>query len=278
MASRALHGRPVDLGAAYFTVSDPEFAELVGRWRTAGLARPWTAEPRRARERQPRSGAGAGALGRPGRAAQPGRRTCRRASTWSAERTVRHVGPGPAVDGEHADAVVLAMPDPQAARLLHPSSPAAGRWPTAAGGRRIAVAAGWPNRQWDPLPGAFVNGHPVLALVADDGDRRGDGAPVLVAHTTAEVAREHDAEPDAAVRRGARRAARSARRRRTRRWTHAHRWRFAAPGDSRDGAVPPGRRRHRAGRRRLGPLPGRDGLAVRHRAGPERWSRGRSGV
>ena len=44
MASRRLHGRPVDLGAAYFTVSDPEFAEVVGRWRTLGLARPWTSE------------------------------------------------------------------------------------------------------------------------------------------------------------------------------------------------------------------------------------------
>ena len=42
MASRRLHGRPVDLGAAYFTVSDPEFARVVEGWRAAGLARPWT--------------------------------------------------------------------------------------------------------------------------------------------------------------------------------------------------------------------------------------------
>ena len=42
MASRRLRGRPVDLGAAYFTVTDPEFAELVARWRAVGLARPWT--------------------------------------------------------------------------------------------------------------------------------------------------------------------------------------------------------------------------------------------
>ena len=109
---------------------------------------------------------------------------------------VRHVGPGPVVDGELADAVVLAMPDPQAARLLDPA-------PAALADRRwnpvIAVAAGWAERTWDPFPAAFVNGHPVLALVADDGDRRGDGAPVLVAHTTADVAREHDADPDGAV-------------------------------------------------------------------------------
>src|SRR5258707_11917722 len=44
MASRRIDGRPVDLGAAYFTVRDPEFARVVARWRTAGLARPWTSE------------------------------------------------------------------------------------------------------------------------------------------------------------------------------------------------------------------------------------------
>ena len=42
MASRRLHGRPVDLGAAYFTVADPEFAQVVDGWQAAGLARPWT--------------------------------------------------------------------------------------------------------------------------------------------------------------------------------------------------------------------------------------------
>jgi renalase len=232
MASRSLHGRPVDLGAAYFTVSDPEFAELVGRWRTAGLARPWTSEP--------------AVLANGSRSRAPG------PMRWSApaglrslvqelsagldvvtERTVRHVGPGPAVDGEHTDLVVLAMPDPQALRLVHPSSPAAGalaerRWrPT------IAVAAGWPTRQWDPLPVAFVNGHPTLALVADDGDRRADGASVLVAHTTAEVAREHDAEPDAAVG-PVLDALRDLLGVRTPPdWTYPHRWRFSAPEDSR---------------------------------------------
>src|SRR5918997_1786393 len=44
MASRRIEGRPVDLGAAYFTVRDPGFAEVVDRWQAAGLARPWTAE------------------------------------------------------------------------------------------------------------------------------------------------------------------------------------------------------------------------------------------
>ncbi len=91
------------------------------------------------------------------------------------------------------------MPDPQALRLVDPASPAA----AAVRGRSwrpvVAVAAGWPDRQWPELPAAFVNDHPVLALVADDGDRRGDGAPVLVAHTTSDFARLHDADPPAAA-------------------------------------------------------------------------------
>jgi len=44
MASADLEGRPVDYGAAYFTVRDPEFAAVVEGWRTAGLARQWTSE------------------------------------------------------------------------------------------------------------------------------------------------------------------------------------------------------------------------------------------
>ena len=73
MASKRIDGRPVDLGAAYFTVRDPEFAQVVARWRTAGLARPWTSElavlGRGERGRAP----GPGPLGRARWAAQPGR-------------------------------------------------------------------------------------------------------------------------------------------------------------------------------------------------------------
>ena len=42
MASPALHGRPVDLGAAYLTARDPEFTRVVRGWAERGLARPWT--------------------------------------------------------------------------------------------------------------------------------------------------------------------------------------------------------------------------------------------
>lgn len=229
MASRRLHGRPVDLGAAYFTVADPEFALVVDGWQAAGLARPWT-DTLAVLEGGTRS-----AVPGPVRWAAPGGlRSLVAALAGGLDVTlqheVRHVGPGPRVDGEPVDAVVLAMPDPQAARLLDPTPAdlADRRWNPV-----ITVAAGWAERSWDPFPAAFVNGHPVLALVADDGDRRGDGAPVLVAHSTADVARTHDADPDGAVP-AVIEALRGLLGVGDPQWTHAHRWRFAAPAAQRE--------------------------------------------
>jgi renalase len=233
MASRRLHGRPVDLGAAYFTARDPEFSAVVDRWRAAGLARPWTDEL------AVLGGPGRRSTSGPLRYAAPGGLRSLVADLADGldvrlEHPVAAVGPGPTVDGEPADAVVLAMPDPQAVRLVDPGSPA-GR---ELAGRRwqpvISVAAGWSRRQWAPLAAGFVNDHPVLTIVADDGDRRGDGAPVLVAHTTAAVATAYDAEPERAA--GPAVAA-------VRElldipepplWTHAHRWRFASPAADRE--------------------------------------------
>ncbi|MCX6462978.1 MAG: FAD-dependent oxidoreductase [Pseudonocardiales bacterium] len=223
MASRRLHGRPVDMGAAYFTARDPEFTEVVHRWRDAGLAREWTDElavlP------------GAGRSSGPVRWAAPGglRSLVADLATGldvTCEHPAQRVGPGPTVDGEPADAVVLAMPDPQAARLYPvPDAPA---WTPV-----IAVAAGWEERHWPDLPAAFVNDHPVLTLVADDGARRGDGAPVLVAHTTADVVRAHDADPDGAVP-AVLDALRELFGGPPPAWTYAHRWRFASPGQDRE--------------------------------------------
>jgi predicted NAD/FAD-dependent oxidoreductase len=230
MASARLHRRPVDLGAAYFTARDPEFVEVVRRWQAAGLAREWTSEL------AVLGGDGGRSAGPVRYAAPAGLRSLVAALAEGLEveleHEVGHVGPGPVVDGERADAVVLAMPDPQAARLLGTpltgiGSPAPDWTPV------IAVAAGWPERAWPELPAAFVNDHPVLTLVADDGDRRGDGAPVLVAHTTADVARRYDADPDGAVPLVVD-ALRELLGVGTPAWTHAHRWRFASPGQDRE--------------------------------------------
>jgi len=233
MASKRIDGRPVDLGAAYFTVRDPEFAQVVDRWQAAGLARPWTSElavlgdGERGRAPGPVRWAAAGGLRSLVAALAEG-------LPVELEREVKRVGPGPTVDGEPADAVVLAMPDPQARRLLDDRAPAAALVDGREWRSVITVAAGWPQREWPPMSAAFVNDHPLLSLVADDGDRRGDGAPVLVAHTTDELARRCDARPDDAVAPVLDALRRLLGLRSDPLWTHAHRWRYASPPEDRD--------------------------------------------
>lgn len=196
MASRRIEARYVDLGASYFTVSDEGFGRVVDDWRDRGLARPWT-------DRFATAGPAGLGPAKPGpvRWAAPGGlrslvADLARGLDVRQQTQVGRVGPGPRVDGERYDAVVLAMPDPQALALLRPGDPAArllaGRdWEPA-----LALAAGFAARAWD-LDGAFTE-HPVLSWVADDGRRRGDAAPVLVAHSTPGFAAGRLADPDAA--------------------------------------------------------------------------------
>jgi hypothetical protein len=223
MSSKRLHGRPVDLGAAYFTARDEEFVRVAHGWRAAGLAREWT-DTLDVLGGEPSTG--------PVRWAAPhGLRSLvadlATGLDVALESPVQRVGPGPVVDGERADAVVLAMPDPQAARLYE-GVPAMPAWTPV-----ISVAAGWERRHWPDLAAAFVNDHPAITIVADDGARRGDGAPVLVAHSTAEVARAHDADPDGAVP-VVLDALRDLLGVPAPTWTHAHRWRYASPGAPRE--------------------------------------------
>jgi predicted NAD/FAD-dependent oxidoreductase len=150
--------------------------------------------------------------------------------------TVTSVGPGPVVDGRPYDAVVLAMPDPQAERLLDPALEAE----RAAVADRawepvLAVAAGWDARSWAPdFDGCFVNGSERLGWIADDGRRRGDGAAVLVGHSTSPYAADRLADPQAAgedlvaaVRGVLQVDAPPA-------WTRVQRWTFARPAAPRD--------------------------------------------
>ena len=230
MGGRTLRGRPVDLGASYLTVSEGSaFAPVVAGWVERGLARPWTdtfavAGP----DGVERTTTGPVRYGTAG-----GLRSLvvDLAAGLDVElgRAVTAVTPGPRLDGEEARAVVLAMPDPQAARLLAGDVPDAGWRPS------LAVALGWPDRHWPAdLHGVFVHDSPVLEWLADDGDRRGDGAPVLVAHTTALFAAGHLEAPDHAVP-----AVLAAVRRVLGigidpEWTHVHRWSYAKPAEPRD--------------------------------------------
>lgn len=235
MASRRLHGRTVDLGAQYLTATDPAFQAVVDDWHTRGLARPWTDTFHTGDGRT----LGAPKQGPVRWAAPGGLRTLVEDLTSRldvrTERTVRAVSTGadgPRLDGDPVLAVALAMPDPQATRVLSPGDPdlAAGldhEWSPV-----LAMAAGWSTRQWD-VNGVFAD-DPALGWIADDGRRRGDGAAVLVAHSTPELALAHARPADDALA-----PMMGALRRQLDiadepEWTYLRRWRLAKPTAPRD--------------------------------------------
>jgi renalase len=197
MASPTVEGRPVDIGASYFTVSDPAFTAVVEDWRYRGLAREWTETF--AVHGNPEKSSTAG----PMRWAAPrGLRSLVEDLATGLEvrsaATVERVDPGLVVAGQSYAAVVLAMPDPQARRLLDPAYARAVEALDDPYEPVLALTATWLERAWADLDGAFIQGDPVLGWLADDGRRRGDDAPVLVAHSTTEFAADHLDNPDAA--------------------------------------------------------------------------------
>lgn len=235
MASRRLHGRRVDTGASYLTCRSPEFQAVLDGWLERGLARPWTD---RFAVRTP-AGWEEGPLG-PLRYGTPGglRSLVEDLATGLGVRAhaeVADVGPGPTVDGQQVRAVVLAMPDPQAADLLADEllaevAAVRGRdWlPT------LALCAGWQRRRWRDVDGAFVHDDPVLDRVTDDGRRRGDGAAVLVAQTTAAFAEPYLDRPHEATGAAVDALCRVMEIDERPDWTYLHRWSLARPAEVHD--------------------------------------------
>lgn len=231
MASRELAGRRVDTGASYFTVSDDGFRAVVDDWCARGLARPWTDTFATVGP----SGRGEDKTG-PVRFAAPGGLRSLVADLAGPldvahSREVAAVGPGPVVDGQAYDAVVLAMPDPQALRLLAADAPAAALITGRQWEPSLALSAGFAERGWG-FDGAFLD-DPALSWVADDGSRRGDGAPVLVAHATPALAARHLDDPQAAgpeLVQALRRLLDLP----EPAWTHVQRWTYAKPVGTRD--------------------------------------------
>ncbi len=234
MSGRTLHGRTVDLGASYFTVPDGSgFADVVAEWEEKGLARPWT-DTFAVLGAEQGSDPKTSTTGPVRYAAPHGLRSLviglAEGLDIEVEREIEAVDERGAVDGVSYRAVVLAMPEPQAARLLARSSPLTAQLDTGAWEPVIAATLGFAERTWPAdLHGAFVHGSPALTFIADDGDRRGDGAPVIVAHTTADFARDHLEQPDSAIDAveaevrallGIDPSIRTS-------WSHAHRWTFA---------------------------------------------------
>jgi len=237
MASRRLRetgtphdGRVVDYGASYFTVSDPDFRALVDSMVEAGIVRPWTDTFHVHNE-----GTMAGVKTGPIRYAAPGglRSIVEHLANGLQDlQTETHVESievepdGVAFADHRAQSVGLCTPQPQAARLLDadllPDTDIT--WEPV-----IAVTLVFEDREWIELDGVFVNDDPVITWIADDGKRRGDDAPVLVAHVNPVFAAGHLDDPSgvlpnaiAAVRRVLEIDALPS-------WTWAHRWSLARP-------------------------------------------------
>jgi predicted NAD/FAD-dependent oxidoreductase len=185
LASKRIDGRYADIGAAYITADDHAFQGRLDSWRVAGLAEPWTDTLVSFTGTQ---------------AAAPARGPVR----WSAPGGLRSLAEDLAAEldvtlehevellPEQDDPIVLAMPGPQAQRLITLEQEQ--QWSPV-----LAAVLTYPERVWADFRGAFVNDHPVLATLHDDGDRRGDRAPVLVAHSTAAFARPRLEDPASAA-------------------------------------------------------------------------------
>jgi renalase len=172
LASERLGGRWVDTGAAYLTADDPAFQGRLQTWRIDGLARPWTDTLE----------------------GQAGPATMR----WAAPGGLRSLAEdlarelevtlgSPVTELPPADAVVLAMPGPQALAIADLPAAREQSWSPV-----VTAILTYAERSWNDFSGIFVNDHPILATVCDDGDRRGDRAPVLVAHSTPAMAKCSD--------------------------------------------------------------------------------------
>lgn len=205
MARWTRDGRAVDVGAAYFTVRSSQFSAVAESWATRGLAHPWADT--------------FSVVGSEGRTTSTG------PVRWAAEQGLRSlvadlaegldvrlevevsaigvaaappaataVSARPTVDGQPVTAVVLAMPDPQAADLLGDDLGEARDVLDSEWDPVVTVVAAFPERSWRGFDGMFVHDSPVSLLV-DDGRRRGDGAPVLVVHSTHQAGCDHLDDP-----------------------------------------------------------------------------------
>ncbi|WP_299034794.1 NAD(P)/FAD-dependent oxidoreductase [uncultured Pseudokineococcus sp.] len=204
--------RVVDVGASYAVPRATSFTALAESWRARGVTGPWT-DTLLAVSRD--DGGRVTSTPKPGpvRWSAPGGLRSLTDDLAEAlagdgvpvrEHDVRRVDRDAAgalsVDGHPCRAVVLAMPEPQAVRLVGPGlSEETADLRDRAWTPVITVWARWDEAWWPAMDGAFVSGSPAVEFVADDGRRRGDGAPVLVAHSTPQLARDHLGDPPAAV-------------------------------------------------------------------------------
>ena len=220
-------GRLVDIGASYFTVRDDAFAAAVGQMEAAGVVRPWTT----AFHVHGPDGM-AGISSGPMRYAAPA--GLRSVVDWLASDLEVSLGDdvaevaiddtGIRVDGVPSAPVAVCLPDPQARRILPEYLDSRLTYEPI-----IAVTLVFAERTWLDMDGVFVNDDPVLTWIADDGRRRGDDAPVLVAHVHPVLSAAHLDDPASVLVQAVAGVRRVLGLRENPEWVDAHRWTHAKP-------------------------------------------------
>ena len=191
-------GRPVDVGAAYFTANVPMFTGVVEQWLERQLVIPWTdtfhvATP---------DGV-VGTRSGPMRYVAPGG-VCTLVSAMAegldvrADSAVGQVSAAEA-DGVSYTGVAVAAPSPQALAVLDEPLDAESEAAAAVFDPCVVLVLEYANRTWPELDACFVNDSAVLTFVVDDGRRQGDDHPVLVAHTSSVLAAAHLGQPERSV-------------------------------------------------------------------------------
>ena len=181
--------RPVDVGAAYFTVSQTQFQNKVDQWQSLGLVHQWTDTFHVFKDYEITTTTGPMRYG-----AKKGLRSLaihelaeltKKGVTHLQERKITSVVDKKnkvLVENQEFDAVVFAMPGLQASRIIQDEDlkkelskqvclPVLSAW--------FVIDSDTPK--YDAM---FVNDHEVISLIINDGKRRKDNAPVVNVLTT----------------------------------------------------------------------------------------------
>ena len=237
---RAGEGLRFDHGAQYFTVRDPRFQRYVEAWKTQGIVQHWngritaTGPERTGRRGGPTRWAGVGGMNAVCR--HLARELDVRLETRVA--SVRRDGRQWVLCREEGemlgsfDAVIVAVPAPQAASLLAEAPRLAARAASARMSGCWAVMASFESAVDAGFDGLFVNEGP-LAWVARDSSKPGRSpAPdCWVLHAAPEWSQAHLEDPAESVSEALLEAFREAVGERRASVSHlaAHRWRYALP-------------------------------------------------
>ncbi len=224
-------GRVFDIGASYFTVSDPDFMELTEVMINAGVVAEWT----NAFHIADSQGIGGVKVGPMRYTAPKGIRSVVEYLAQDFEIEEGEVTDlDEIVSQEKYSAIALCMPTPQAAKIYPQAatiSPA--HWEPV-----IAVSFLFDQKIWRDFDGIFVNGDNEITWIANDGTRRGDNAPALVAHVHPVLAAHHLTDPQTVIPFALRAVQRTLGFIETPIWSHAHRWTYAKPADGSTQAQP----------------------------------------